>query len=275
MKNSKTQKIIKDEKSQEVVMIRTDITLKRMMEACKTQQLQWGRWDVKYWHIKHTSLFNQISHYKVLQLDDLKGKVIVGDHIRERLNEKYSSDKRIKYLKSESISDTGILDYKVRYVTPNAYERLKRSQPEIDDLLIAFGGSIGKICLISKPIGKAITCDLCIFRTRKMNPYYIYVYLKSYFGITQMNYIKNGVAVEHLNSDEFLTIKIPIIPEKVQNHIETEYKKMSQYHDKAMETKKKGDEEEYKKNIEIAERMLKDLTTKTEAVIRGERKDVI
>ena len=41
------------------------------------------------------------------------------------------------------------------------------------------------------------------------------------------------------------------------------------------EAKKKGDDAEYKKSIEIAEEMLKDLIIKTEAVIRGERKDVI
>ena len=50
---------------------------------------------------------------------------------------------------------------------------------------------------------------------------------------------------------------------------------MSKYHDRAMEAKKKGNDAEYKKNIEIAEKMLKDLIAKTEAVVRGERKDVI
>lgn len=50
---------------------------------------------------------------------------------------------------------------------------------------------------------------------------------------------------------------------------------MSAYHDKAMEGKKKSDEDAYKKNIETAEKMLKDLIARTEAVIRGDKKDVI
>ncbi len=50
---------------------------------------------------------------------------------------------------------------------------------------------------------------------------------------------------------------------------------MSKYHDKAMEAKTNNDEEEYKKNVETAEEMLNNLIAKTEAVIRGERKDVI
>jgi len=42
-----------------------------------------------------------------------------------------------------------------------------------------------------------------------------------------------------------------------------------------MKTKKNNNEAEYKKNIEIAEKMLKDLIVKTGAVIHGERKDII
>ena len=78
-----------------------------------------------------------------------------------------------------------------------------------------------------------------------------------------------------INFDDIKAIKIPILSDIVQNNIELEYKKMSEYHDKAMEAKKNNNELEYKNNIEIAEKMLKDLISKTEAVIRGERKDVI
>ena len=50
---------------------------------------------------------------------------------------------------------------------------------------------------------------------------------------------------------------------------------MSKFHDKTMEAKKKGDEKGYKENLEIAEKMLRDLIEKTEQVIRGEKDDVI
>jgi hypothetical protein len=50
---------------------------------------------------------------------------------------------------------------------------------------------------------------------------------------------------------------------------------MAVYHNKAMEAKAKGNKAGYGKNIEIAENMLRELIAKTEAVIRGERKDVI
>jgi len=85
----------------------------------------------------------------------------------------------------------------------------------------------------------------------------------------------NGVGTLNISFDEVRAIQIPIIPEDVQNHIESEYKRMSKHHDKAMDAKKEGNDAEYKTDIEIAEKMLKDLISKTEAIIRGERKDVI
>lgn len=84
-----------------------------------------------------------------------------------------------------------------------------------------------------------------------------------------------GVGAPKLPFDEIKAIKIPMLPEAIQSHIESEYKRMYQYHDKAMEAKEKGNDAGYKKNIEIAETMLKELIAKTEAVIRGERKDVV
>ena len=101
------------------------------------------------------------------------------------------------------------------------------------------------------------------------------MFWKGIFGWSQIQKIISGVGTVNINFDEIRSIKIPVLPDLVQSHIESEYKKMSFYHDKAMEAKAKGDEAEYKENIEIAELMLKDLIAKTEAVIRGEREDVI
>lgn len=42
----------------------------------------------------------------------------------------------------------------------------------------------------------------------------------------------------------------------------------------AMEAKKKGNESNYKTNLENAEKMLRGLIKKTEEVIRGERDDI-
>ncbi|MFH1825072.1 MAG: restriction endonuclease subunit S [Candidatus Firestonebacteria bacterium] len=277
IKNTDYLQITKDTNGNQAVMVRVDKTAKDLVDACETDTLKWSRWDSKYYSPVIESITEIVKKkYEVKYLYELRKEIIVGDHIRSKLNEKYTnSEDGVLYLKSDVISNTGLQLYKVKKVTKNTYERLKRSQPHKGDLLVAFSGSIGKMLLIEKNYGPAVTCDLCIFRVKYVNPFYLYVYLKSNFGKTYMDILKNGTGIEHLNSDEFQLIKIPIISEDVQNNIEKEYKSMSAYHDKAMETKSKGDETGYTKNIEKAETMLKDLIARTEAVIRGERKDIV
>jgi restriction endonuclease S subunit len=140
-------------------------------------------------------------------------------------------------------------------------------------------GSIGKSTVFvgipsEEKIG--ISGHLNTVRLKNINAYYIEVFLKSFFGQLQIERFESGTSQQtDFRQESFAAIKIPLLKNTVQAHIETEYKKMSAYHDKAMEAKSEGNETKYKKNIEIAETMLKELIAKTEAVIRGEREDVV
>ena len=100
-------------------------------------------------------------------------------------------------------------------------------------------------------------------------------FFKCKYGQSQFNRYKTGVAFNSLSNDEIRYLLVPRFSTKIGNQIEIAYKKMYQYHDKAMEARANGNEAGYKKNIEIAEVMVKELIAKTEAVIRGEREDVI
>ena len=90
-----------------------------------------------------------------------------------------------------------------------------------------------------------------------------------------LNRLKAGVGALVLDEGDIKSILIPEFPQTLKKHIDNEYKKVALYHDKGMEAKAKCNESLYKKNIETAEAMLKELIAKTEAVIRGEREDVV
>ncbi|MFH1233778.1 MAG: hypothetical protein V1649_03985 [Patescibacteria group bacterium] len=95
------------------------------------------------------------------------------------------------------------------------------------------------------------------------------------FGQSQIEKVFHGISSAKISTKEIWQIKVALVNDAIQQQVKSEYKKMSKYHDKAMEAKKSNHEVEYKKNIETAEKMLKDLIAKTEAVIRGERDDII
>ena len=275
MKNSETQKIIRDEKGQEIVMIRTDITLKRMMEEKPT-----SRWNALYWHPTYVENVEEItaSNFSVIRIGDTEERLTYGAIVTGKKN---YEGKGVFLINQGDIQFTGLDDTKLKEVRKDSPWNIKRARVKVKSLILARSGvgGVGKnrITIITKPINAVVDSfvDILDLNDKKVNPFYVLVFWKTKFGKFQIERIINGVGTVNISFNEIREIKVPDIPKKVQNHIETEYKKMSRYHDKAMEAKKKGDEEEYKKNIEIAEKMLKDLIAKTEAVIRGERKDVI
>jgi restriction endonuclease S subunit len=179
------------------------------------------------------------------------------------------------------IKMTGIGYYSVRHIVESHYKRIATAQPNYGDVLIVRSGegSIGKSAIfLGKPEGKkiGITGHINTLGFKEINSFYVEVYLKTIFGQSQIERFESGVSGQtEFTQDSISEIRIPVLPSKVQDNIEVEYKKVSAFHDKAMTAKKNNDEVGYKLNIELAEKILKDLVSKTEAVIRGERNNVI
>jgi len=275
MANSKTQKIIKDTKGNEVVTIRTDKTLKDFMETKPS-----SRWNPEFWYQKYDDNINELlrTKYTVNKVGDFEEKLTYGAIVTG--SQKYYG--RDYYLINQGdISFTGLDLSNARHVKKESPWVIERAMPKVDSIILARSGvgGVGKnrITIITKPIKAVVDSfvDLLDLNREKVNPYFVVVFWKSKFGWLQIERIINGVGTINISFDEIREINIPVLPDGVQKNIESEYKKMSVFHDKAIKAKKKGDGAGYKKNIETAEKMLKDLISKTEAVIRGERDDVI
>ena len=263
-----------DEKGREIVMVRVDKTLKELMEEKPS-----SRWDPAYWHPVFEKIFSQISKgFKVLPLEDiLKEPIIAPDHVRASKGEKIGKGFSCEYRTLKDLLFTGLNYAEINYCSENAQERLKRTQLKVGDILFAGSGvgAVGRLGLVEQVSLKSCVGDLFIIRNPKISFYYVYVYLLTEFGQSQIEKIFHGISSAKISTKEIEQIKVALVNDAIQQQVKSEYKKMSKYHDKAMEVKKKGDDAEYKKNIETAEKILKDLIAKTEAVIRGERKDVI
>jgi len=268
--------IIKDEKDNEAAMVRVDKTLKEMMKEKPI-----GRWSPDYWNPKFDKIIDLVnsSSYEVRSLEDfipLGVEWITYGSTKPRQWSKKGVG--VKYIKPGNVCFTG-LDYLNLHWTPEDgnLDGLNYRVGENDLIVNKSGvGTWGRGIVIVKYLEKIVVSqDTMRIRVCGISPYYIAVFLWSKLGHGQQERNFVGVGAPHIDFDELRTIKIPILPEKVQKHIEAEYKKMSVFHDKAMEVKKKGDEAAYKKNIETAEAILRNLIVRTEAVIRGEREDVI
>lgn len=274
------QTLSKDKKvySNDYVMVRVDKTMKNMME-----EKPFCRWDVNYFLPQWADLISELKNgvFKVQFLKDFfkdNEWLLATDHVRASKGEKEGDKYPIEYYSPARFNFTGYDIYNIPHCSKNAYERMKRAQVYQYDLLLGgFGmGPTGKsVLLLHKPAEKAIVGNIFIIRTGKYyNPFVLDTFFKCKYGQAQFNRYKTGVAFNSLSNDEIRYLIVPIFPELIIKHIEAEYKKMAAFHDKAMEAKAKGDETGYKRNIETAESMLRELITKTEAVIMGDREDV-
>lgn len=238
-----------------------------------------SRWDGPFWRPKYDKIFSQIkTNYKIETLKKLLNtSIIAPDHVRASKGECIDKKYVCEYRTLKDLLFTGLNYADMNYCSDNAFQRLRRSQLKIGDILFAGSGvgAIGRVGIVEKVSKKSCVGDLFIIRDLKINNYYLYIFLLTLFGQLQIERIYHGIQSAKISTPEICEIKIVLILDTIQSHIETEYKKMARHHDKAMEAKAEGNEVVYRKNIEKAEAMLKELISKTEAVIRGDRKDVI
>jgi len=266
-------KIIKDQKGQEVVMIRVDKTLKEMMGEKPA-----SRWNVDYWRQIYLDniTFLEKSNFRISTIGSFEKRLTYGAIVTGK---KDYSGNDVFLINQGNIDFTGLNLNDAKLIKKNSPWVIDRAKLKDKTILISRSGVAGvgknRMTIAVNPPDAVVDSFIDILDLENINPFYVTVFWKSTFGWLQVERFINGVGTVNISFDEIRAVKIPLLPEKVQSHIESEYKKMSKYHDKAMEAKKKGDEKEYQKNIKTAEKMLKDLITKTETVIRGERDDVI
>lgn len=264
-------KIFKDKNGDEFLMVRGDKTMREVMDEKPA-----SRWDPEYWHPKHDK--NLPKNYEIKQLGNFVEYITYGAILTGKQRE--FSRGGVHYISSTTVVHTGINhSLNPLFVKKHDRRNVVDKKPHYGDLILNRSGvgTLGRQCVFlydSKDF--TISDDTDLIRLKGISPFFVSVFLKTIFGLSQIEKRQRGVSgLIKLNFDDIKAIEVPILPEPVQRNIELGYKKMSAYHDKAMEAKKKSDEAGYKKNIETAEKLLKDLIARTEAVIRGEKKDVI
>jgi len=245
-------------------------------------------WHPDYWDPKYDELFRRMKKgkNKIIIIGDLEPFMTYGAILPGRKMPNLT--RGVLYIAQEHLQFTG-LDFSEGkiFVKEKSDWDPERCRLRVGDILFARSGvaSVGRTEVFQKNIPATVSCFVDIVRQDRMNPYYIVVFMKSEFGRGQVKKLISGVGTVNLSFDHIKSIQIPVLPDSVQQKIESEYKKMSKYHNKAMEVKAKVIKEgktnkeaeqdaEYQKNIQKAEKMLNDLICKTEEIIEGRRKDI-
>jgi hypothetical protein len=133
-----------------------------------------------------------------------------------------------------------------------------------------------------------ISQDIDKIRLKGLDPAYAATFILGRYGNSQVTRICSGVGSVKINFDEVRSIVIPIVPQALQSQVRTEYLKVGQHHETAMEAKgamlkagEHGNEAaqqhygaEYERSLGIAEGLLNDLIHQVEEVIEGKRTEI-
>lgn len=275
MSSSKLVQTTTDQNGREILIVRVDKTLEEMMGRDEFS----GRWDPDYYHPEldaYIGILNK-QHLVTKPLGQLSSFYITTGSGSKRI---YTHNGGVNYIQNINVRNTGV-DLNIRITEIKRDSEIDRKATRVKAGDVVFNrsgiGTLGRTVFIGTDLGLAnISNDVYIIRNNEVGQAYLTIYLMCKFGQAFIERESHGVSgLTKINTDDIKKIPIPILTKEVQKNIELKYKKMSTFHEKAMEGKRSGNEIVYRNNIEIAEKMLKALTSNTEAVIRGERKDVV
>ena len=254
--------------------------------------LKAGRMDPEYWdlELRSAKLIHQMktAKFKLGRIGEFLDSAAQGDVPRRKYKERYvSPEKGIKFITAKEVKFTGLDLTKAHYIMEKHDQRIKRARPKYGDVIFVRSGvaSIGESTVFLYKGRYNVNSSIDVLRFSKINSFYVNTFLKTKFGKQQIKQLYYGVGTVNISIEKIGRIRFPILSDSFQQRIEKEYKRMSRWHDKAMEVKKtlidKGlphkeveKDSQYQEHIQKAETMLKDLIKKTEEVIEGGRKSL-
>lgn len=275
MANSKMTKIITDEKGNESILLRGDTTLKEMMVVEPS-----SRWNAIYWHPIYAKNIEELSKspYEIIQIGEFETRLTYGAIVTGHTS---YAGKDLYLLNQGQILFTGLDHYSARMIRSKSPWNRERAKPNVGTILLARSGVAGvgrnRITIMTEPIKAVVDSfvDILDVDPQKINPFYVVVFWKTKYGWLQIERIINGVGTVNISFDEIRSVQIPILPNSVQAQIEALYRVMAKNHGGAILANHKGDKSTFDGQMKTAETLLRELILKTEAVIRGEKKDVI
>lgn len=217
----------------------------------QSELLRHNRWNAAYFEERFRE-----NEKRLKMLDSVK----LGEFIPELLPDgakgitygqvgqrKLSPRGSVRYLQVINIRDTGI-DFSVKpdRVAEGSHNDPERSRIAPEDILFtnnAFRGTetlIGRCVVVPRDYGKVnISQHIDRIRVDGIDPFYVCCFLKSKFGMLQVQRVMHGVDAMTISFGQIRRIEIPALSAATQLDVRTQYLAMAKCHDRAMSIKER------------------------------------
>ena len=172
------------------------------------------RLDAEYYQPKYLELIKLLEKQKTQKLENLLTDIRYGIY-----TEPDYLEEGVDFLRGSNLCAYGI-DGDILKVNKLAIPNEKYLLKE-GDLLIARSGSVGQISIIAPEFKNATFGSYTIrFRVQNINPYFLYVFLKTKYGRLQVKRLSTQVSQPNINVPNLKLIKILKVDPKAQDKIE-------------------------------------------------------
>ena len=123
-----------------------------------------------------------------------------------------NKDNGVRLYRTTNLTDGGLSDNDVKYVTYDFHQRNKKSQLHRNDILIARHGDNGKACVFENDFpAQALNVVIIEPDLKKMSPYLLRYMLESEYVKRQIQGAVGGSVQGVVNTDTIANLSIPII----------------------------------------------------------------
>ena len=187
------------------------------------ERLSSRRWDVSYW--RGTLSAAGSSRFQHAPIGDFIEHITYGPIVTGRRPDHVEGG--IRVIRQNDFTDTGLkVDDLLRVESGCVYDP-PRSRVRKGDLLLprSGAGSLGRnrlaVYLDSPPAN--VACFVDRIRLSGVNPFFVWLYLRSAPGWAQIRSVINGVGTPNINFSEIRALRLPLIPEEDQQLMHRRY----------------------------------------------------
>ena len=172
------------------------------------------RLEAEYYSKIYEKLGVNLTKNHLVELSTLvKSKIITG-HTPSMKNEKFYGGK-ISFIKTDNLRDNFIKEPFSDYLSELGDEKIKNSRLKEFDIITTIIGAtykiIGRSCLVnSTMLPSNINQNIALIRAdiKKINPYYLNVYMQSLYGKLYLHWLSRQTEQVNLNCEEVGKLKV-------------------------------------------------------------------
>ncbi|MGD7035126.1 hypothetical protein [Methylotuvimicrobium buryatense] len=138
----------------------------------------------------------------------------------------YDFKSPFRYIRGQDVKPFFILEDDSRFIPQADFIRLQRYAVKKDDLIISVVGTLGNVAVCTERETPAMfSCKSTIFRTNRVDPYYLLAYLNSHYGQLCLLRRQRGAIQTGLNIEDLRSIPIPRIGNLIELEIAEKIRK--------------------------------------------------